>query len=106
MLLSNPPVLMRELGARVVEISESGCTITVHGRLRVGTVGTLQLQLGGTEFRDDFQVVRCKPLDRARSLYHASVRFLWTTPRHERSIRHAVALHSAELDPSETTWVM
>ena len=101
-----PAVLTRELRARIIDISESGCLLEVHRRLKVGTVGTLQLQLEAEEFRDDFEVVRSRTVDRARSLYHAGVRFLWTTPRHVGSIRYAVALHTAELEPPDTTCVM
>jgi hypothetical protein len=101
-----PAVLTRELRARIVEVSESGCLLEIHRRLEVGTVGTLQLQLGGEDCRDDFEVVRCRAVERARSLYHAWVRFLWTTPRQVGSIRHAIALHAAELEPLETTCVM
>ena len=101
-----PAVLMRELRARIIDISESGCLIEVRRRLDVGTVGTLQLQLGTGEFRDDFEVVRCQAVEGARSLYHVGVRFLWTTPRHAGSIRHAVARHVAELEPPDATWLM
>jgi hypothetical protein len=101
-----PAVLTRELGARIIDLSESGCLIEIHRRLDVGTVGTLQVQFGIAEFRDDFEVVRCQAVEGARSLYRAGVRFLWTTPRHVGSIRHAVALHAAELEPRDTTCVM
>jgi hypothetical protein len=90
--------LMRELRARVIDISQSGCLIQTRRRLDVGMVGTLQLQLGTGEFRDDFEVVRCQAVARERSLYHVAVRFLWTTPRHICSIRYAVALHAAEFE--------
>jgi hypothetical protein len=101
-----PAVVMRELRARIVEISETGCLMEIHRRLDVGTVGTLQLQLGTEEFRDDFEVMRCQVIERAGALYHATVRFLWTTPRHAGSIRHAVGRYATELGPSETDWVM
>ena len=101
-----PAVLTRERRARIIDISESGCLIEIHRRLDVGTVGTLELQLGAGTFRDDFEVVRCQVVAGARSPYHAGVRFLWTTPRHVGSIRYAVAFHSAALDSSETTCVM
>ena len=56
---------MRELRARIINISESGCLIETRRRLEVGTVGTLQLQLGTGEFRDDFEVVRCQAVEGA-----------------------------------------
>ena len=99
-------VLMREFRARIINISESGCLIETGRRLEVGVVGTLQVQLGTWEFRDDFEVVRCQAVELARSLYHVSVRFLWTTPRHAESIRYAIARHRAELETADTTSVM
>ena len=72
--------------ARVIDTSESGCLIEIRRRLDVGTVGTRQLQLGAAEFRVHFEVVRCQAVERAGSLYHMGVRFLWTTPRHVGSI--------------------
>jgi hypothetical protein len=101
-----PATLTRELRAPIIEISESGCLIESRRPLEVGTVGTLRLQLGAEEYADDFEVVRCQAVDRAPSLYHVAVRLLWTTPRHARSIRHAVALHAAELEPPDTVVVM
>ena len=99
-------LLMRELRARIIDISESGCLIEVRRRLDVGTVGTIRLQLGAGEYGDDLEVVRCQAVEGVRSLYHVGLRFLWTTPRHAGSIRHAVALHGAELDPPDTSWLM
>jgi hypothetical protein len=101
-----PAVLTRELRARIIDLSESGCLMEVRRRLDVGTVGTLELQLGTAEVRDDFEVVHCRAVDRARSIYHVGMRFLWTTPRDVGSIRHAVARHAAELEPADTTSVM
>jgi hypothetical protein len=95
-------VLLRELRARIVNISESGCLLETSRQLDVGSVGTLTLQLGIGEFRDDFEVVRCEDVDPAWPLYHVGVRFLWTTPRHAASIRHGVAAHAAALEPPDT----
>ncbi len=99
-------VLVRELRARIIDISESGCLIEIRRRQEVGTVGALQMQLGAGEFRDDFEVVRCQAVEWSRSLYHVSLRFLGTTPRHAGSIRHAVASYAAELDLADTIYVM
>ena len=101
-----PPMLTREFRTRILEVSESGCLIETHRRMGVGTVGTLQLQLGAAECRDDFEVVRCQAVARVRSLYRAEVRFLWTTPRQVGTIRYAVAVHAAELDESAKAYVM
>jgi hypothetical protein len=83
-------VLTRELRMRVLNISESGCLIESQRRLEVGTVGTLRLQFGIEEHGDDIQVVRYVAIRGAGSVYHLGIQFLQTTPRHARSIRHAV----------------
>ena len=107
MLTSHPSLtLTRELRVRLIDISESGCLLELARHMEVGLVGTLQLQLGTGEFRDDFEVVRCQVAERERSLYRIAVRFLWTTPRHAGSIRQAVAHHLAELKQADAAWVM
>jgi PilZ domain len=89
-------VLTREFRARVINVSRSGCLIESHYRLAVGTIGSLRLRIGSEEYLDDVQVVRCQPIA-GSSICHVGVRFLWTTARHARSIRHAVARYAAEL---------
>jgi hypothetical protein len=98
--------LVRELRARIIDISQSGCLIETRRRLDVGAVGTLQLQFGTGEFRDDFEIVRCQAVEGTRSLYQVAMRFLWTTPRHICSIRYAVALGAAGLESPDTIRVM
>jgi hypothetical protein len=106
MMLDRPAVLMRELPARVIDISESGCLIESRRLLEVGTVAALRLKLGTEEYADDVEVVRCQAIKGARSTYNVGVRFLWTTPRHAGSIRHAVACYVAELKSIEASRVM
>ena len=98
--------LMRELRARIIDISESGCLVETRRRVEVGTVGTMRLRLGAEEYRDDFEVVRCQEVEGASSLYLVGARFLWTTPRHAGSIRDGAARYAAALDPMGTIWVM
>jgi hypothetical protein len=86
-------VLTREVGVRIVNISASGCLIESQRRLEIGTVGKLRLLFGLEEYSDDIEVVRCHAIAGAGSVYHVGMKFLWTTPRHPRSIRHAVARH-------------
>lgn len=99
-------VLTREVYVRVVEVSASGCLIESRWRLAVGTVGRLKMKLGGVEYDEDVEVVRSQATESAASVYHIGVRFLWTSPRHPSSIRHAVARHAAALETSDTTRVM
>jgi len=96
-------VLMRELRASIINISESGCLFESRRRLAVGTVGAMRVRFGTEEYHDHVEVVRCHPIEGA---YRVAVRFLWTTPRHAGSIRHAVARRVAELDICAMTVVM
>ena len=105
-MIDQSGVLIRELCARIINISESGCLIETRRRLEVGAVGTLELQFGTGEFRDHFEVMRCEAVERGRPHYHVGVRFLWTTPRHAESIRYAIARHCAELEPQDALSVM
>jgi hypothetical protein len=98
-----PAVLMREILAGIINISESGCLFESRRRLAVGTVGAMRVRFGIDEYCDHIEVVRCSAME---DVYHVAVRFLWTTPRHVGSIRHAVARRAAELDMSGTTPVM
>ena len=99
-------VLRRELYVRVVDVSASGCLIESRRRLGVGAVGRLKLKLGSSEYADDVEVVRCQSIESAPSVYHIGMRFLWTSPRHPGSIRHAVARYAAELERSDPARLM
>jgi PilZ domain len=96
-------MLTRELGVRVINVSGSGCLIETSRRMEVGSVGRLQIRFGDEEYNDDIQVTRCDAVKGARSAYRVGVKFLWTTPRHPRSIRHAVMQRVAEPAASATT---
>ena len=85
-------VLTRELRARVINVSKSGCLIESHQRLAVGTIGSLRLRIGGHEYLDVVEVMRCQPIQ-GSSVYHVGVRFLTSTSRDERSLRDAVPLY-------------
>ena len=99
-----PAVLTRELHARVIDVSASGCLVETRWRLEVGTIGRLRVRLGSEECEDDVEVMRCDAVDLAS--YHIGVRLLWTTPRRPGSIRHAVASQLEARDTSETPRVM
>ncbi len=95
-------VLTRQLRARAINVSRSGCLIECDQRLEVGTVGSLRLQIGSQEYLDDVEVVRCQPIQ-GSSMCHVGVRFLKSTARHAQSIRNAVALYGAEFAGIPTT---
>jgi hypothetical protein len=101
-----PATLTRELSVRIIDVSAFGCLVETRRRMEVGTIGTLQLRLGGQECTDDFEVVRCEAVQGVRNVYHVGVRLLWTRPRKAGSIRYAVASLQAEWDRSDTTRVM
>ena len=101
-----PAILNRELHARVVDVSASGCLVETRRPLEVGTIGRLRVSLSGEECEDDVEVMRCDAIEGPVASYHVGVRLLWTTPRRPGSIRHAVAGHLEELGTSGTTRVM
>jgi hypothetical protein len=101
-----PAILNRELHARVIDVSASGCLVETRRPLEVGTIGRLRVSLSGAECEDDVEVTRCDAIEGPVASYHVGVRLLWTTPRQPGSIRHAVAGHLEELETSGTTRVM
>ena len=101
-----PAILNRELHARVIDVSASGCLVETRRRLEVGTIGRLRVRLGSEECEDDVEVMRCDTVAGPVASYHVGVRLLWTTPRCPGSIRHAIASQLEALDTSGTTRVM
>jgi hypothetical protein len=98
--------LTRELHARVIDVSASGCLVETTRPLEVGTVGHLRVILCGEECVDDIEVTRCEAIEGLVTSYRVGARLLWTTPRRPGSIRHAVASQVGEGDKSDTTRVM
>lgn len=101
-----PTVLMRDFTARILNFSASGCLFESRRRLDVGTVGRLQLTIGGRVCVDDVEVVRCERIPTARTVYHVGLRFLWTSPCALGSIRHAAACQAEEDDCGRGARVM
>ena len=97
--------LTRELSVHAVDISASGCLFVSRRRIEVGTIGTLQLSLGGEKCEDDVEVVRCQAVKSTPKIYYVGVRLLWTRPRQAGSIRSAIARY-AESNQPETAPVM
>jgi PilZ domain-containing protein len=95
-------VLTREQRVRLVNISESGCLLETDRPLDVGTVGKLHVRFGTKEYNDVIEVVRCLAIRGAGPTYHVAMRFLWTTPRCDGTIRQAIARYvDAELPVAE-----
>jgi hypothetical protein len=84
-------VLVRDVPVRVLRLSAAGCLVEIDRGVHVGTFATMRLRFGSEDYRDDVQVVRCQTVVGAGSVYRVGMQFLWTTPPHARSIRHAVA---------------
>jgi len=87
--------MTRQLRARAINVSRSGCLIECDNTLEVGTVASLRLQIDSQEYLGDVEVVRCRPIE-GSSVCHVGVRLLKSTARDARSIGHAVTLHGAD----------
>ena len=96
-------VLTRELDVRVINVSVGGCLVESASRLDVGLIGTLWLQFGHEKYRDDVEVVRCQRIKGAGAAYRIGMRFLWTTPRLDRSIRSMIRRYAVDLDDLATS---
>src|SRR5262249_10081026 len=95
-------VLMREVRVRVVNISRVGTLLESHKRMAVGTLGRLRLRLGDGEYIDDVEVARCDAVEDT-GLFQIGMRFLFTTSRHQQSIRGALARFSTPLSAAMET---
>ena len=96
-------VLTRELDVRIINVSAGGCLAESPSRLEVGLIGTLWLRFGNDEYADDIEVVRCQGIKGAGAIYHIAMRFLWTTPRLDRSIRQVIRRYAVDLRELPTT---
>src|SRR5262245_21569517 len=103
---NRPAVLMRNVSLKVLDVSGSGCLVESTRRVDVGTVGRLRLKLGSEDYDDDVEVVRCDAVPGTRPVYHLGIRFLWTSPPQEGSIRDAVTNQPVEVNLPEQIWVM
>lgn len=83
-------LLTREIQARLLNFSPSGCLIETNTRLDVDTIGSLRFLMDGRECVDDVRVVRCRQIEGAGSLYHVGARFLWTTAAGKGTLRRAL----------------
>jgi hypothetical protein len=84
-------VLATEFRVQLLNCSSSGCLIETNARVRVGTIGTLRLEVDGMQFAEQVQIVRCQQIAGAGSVYHLGAQFLWTTvPAAGGSLRRAM----------------
>ena len=82
-------VLTRQCRIRLLNCSRAGCLLEANTSLDVGTVGVVSTLIGGEEFEDNVQVVRCQRVDGAGSVYQVGAKFLWTSIPGRRSLRGA-----------------
>jgi hypothetical protein len=83
--------LARDIQARILNYSPSGCLLETNVRLDVGTIGSIRFVIDGRELADDIQVMRCQVIEGAGSLYQVGVRFLWTRAPAQGTLRQALA---------------
>jgi hypothetical protein len=95
-----PATLTREMPVRIIDMSASGCLIESWCRIEIGTIGTLQLRIGGEEYRDDVEIVRCDAVEGLPALFRVGARLLWTTPRRGSIRQAAEGLVVAWFDPA------
>jgi hypothetical protein len=82
-------VIRRDIGARLVNISMSGCLLETASPLPIGLVGTLQMTIGTTDYDDLVRVVRCQGVEGTGHRHHIAVQFVWADVPAERSLRRA-----------------
>lgn len=83
-------VLARETGARLVNVSQSGCLLESGFYLEPGTTGTLEVAVDGEFFGDAVRVTRAERLQGVSAAWRIGIEFLWTTHPGSRSLRRMV----------------
>jgi hypothetical protein len=80
-------VLTRELRARLLNCSASGCLVETNVRLEPSTVASLTLHFNGRHFSDDVLVAWCKAISGGDSRYQVGLRFIWTAVAAPNTLR-------------------
>lgn len=84
-------VLRRQLAARVLNFSVSGCLLETSMNLDVGSTCELRVNLADQVLADDIKVTRCVELQGAGSKYRVGAQFLWTSNPGPQSLRRFAA---------------
>ena len=87
--------LVRQYHARVLDVSVAGCLIEVDASLAPGTVGTLDVQIDGTVYRESVRVARIVPARDIAMRNQVGLEFLVLTPPGTESLRAVVSRLSA-----------
>jgi len=77
--------LGRRLRVRVVDISASGALLVADERLPVGSVGRLQISLGGNQFEGQVQIKREQPAGAEKGHLIGTV-MTPSQPRHQEAL--------------------
>ena len=87
--------LCRQYHARVLDVSVAGCLIEVDASLAPGTVGTLDVQIDGTVYRESVRVARIVPARDITMRNQVGLEFLVLTPPGTESLRAVISRLSA-----------
>jgi c-di-GMP-binding flagellar brake protein YcgR len=71
---------------RVFDISTGGVMLGASGQVEPGLLGRLRLNLAGSVFTADVQVLRVSDAPDADGVYHAGTRFFGLDPAHQQLI--------------------
>jgi PilZ domain-containing protein len=79
--------LTTDIRVRVLNVSAAGCLIEARRALEIGSVATLRITLGGGDFEDTVQIVRCQEITGAGTTFHLGAAFLTTAAPSIESLR-------------------
>jgi len=81
-------VLGRDLPIRLLDISASGCSFEINGRLETGWIGRVHVSFLGEEYSDLVRITRCDPSK--GSLHKAGAEFFLMPPPGPKALRRVV----------------
>jgi hypothetical protein len=84
-------VLRRQMTARVLNFSVSGCLLETSVNVAVGSACELRVSFADHVLVDDIRVTRCVELPGAAPRYRVGAQFLWTTNPGPQSLRRLAA---------------
>jgi hypothetical protein len=82
--------LTKEIQARVLNCSPTGCLVETTTAVAIGTVAVLQVTWDGQELSDTVRVVRVQQIEGAGGVTHLGMQFVSTTPPNAGTLRYAV----------------
>jgi PilZ domain-containing protein len=82
--------LTKEIEARVLNCSATGCLVETDAVIAVGTVAVLRVHWNGRELTDTVRVVRCQQIQGAGSVNHLGMQFVSTKPPDAATLRYVI----------------